>query len=159
MRILRLTTALFLFWMALSASLDPLGSLLGLAVSLAVASLTVRAVWDDEGFTAPSLGLVWRLLLYLPYLTKEIVKASVLVAEKVLDPRLPIDPVVIEYRSRLRERASRVALANSITLTPGTLTVDLEDGTLRVHCLGREFAETLTSGELEHRVARVFEGA
>ncbi|MDZ4064661.1 MAG: Na+/H+ antiporter subunit E, partial [Coriobacteriia bacterium] len=98
-----------------------------------------------------------RFLIYVAYLIKEIIWANIYVAEKVLDPRLPIDPIIIEHLSALKRPVSETALANSITLTPGTLTVDVDGSVFFVHCLGREFADDIASRKLDHMIAKVFE--
>ncbi|MBN2404864.1 MAG: Na+/H+ antiporter subunit E, partial [Coriobacteriia bacterium] len=98
-----------------------------------------------------------RLLAYIAWLLKEIIVAAVYVAEKVLDPRMPIEPIIITHRCSMRRDVSRVAFANSITLTPGTLTVDAEGDVFTIHCLSEEFADSIANGALERRIMRVFE--
>ena len=159
MKTLQLVVLLLLFWVTLSTSIHPLDAAVGLALAAVIGAWTVGHLWKGEETPYLTAGQSFRLLFYLPYLIKEIVVACVHVAIKVLDPRMPIDPVIITHETSLERPLSRVVLANSITLTPGTLTVDLEGSTLLVHCLGPEFLDKLRSGELEERIARVFEGA
>jgi multicomponent Na+:H+ antiporter subunit E len=86
--------------------------------------------------------------------------ANIQVARLILDPRLPIDPVVFRLRPPFRGDLPLTALGNSITLTPGTVTVDVEDGDLLVHALTREGAAGLEEGTMVRRVAHVWqEGA
>ncbi len=146
---------IFLFWLILSASFHPWDLALGAILSLGLGAVANRAFRSTE---APSVtpGQVVALLLYLIQLVRLITVAAVHVARRVLDPRLPIAPVTIVHHTRLTREVSRVALANSLTLTPGTLTVDLEGTELRIHCLEAEFAEQVKG--LEERIARVFEG-
>jgi multicomponent Na+:H+ antiporter subunit E len=81
------------------------------------------------------------------------------VAKRVLNPQLPISPVVIEFESRLKGDLAKVVLANSITLTPGTLTVDIRGDTFFVHCLAEEYAKDLLDRKLENMVFWVFFGS
>ncbi|MDZ4655145.1 MAG: Na+/H+ antiporter subunit E [Coriobacteriia bacterium] len=148
---------LFAFWLVISGSVAPLDLVIGVAYSVGLGWWAARNLWSDD---APTLSLrqLGRLLVYVPWLLKEIVVAAVSVAERVLDPRMPIDPVIITYRGSMQRDVSRVALANSITLTPGTLTVDVDENTFTVHCLAEEFADSIVSGAFERKVVRVFEG-
>jgi multicomponent Na+:H+ antiporter subunit E len=96
-------------------------------------------------------GLAW----YVPWLLVEIVKANVAVTRIVLDPRLPIEPTVVRVRPPFAGDLAVTTLANSITLTPGTITLDVDEGDLIVHSLtpvSVEDLETVFGG----RVARVF---
>lgn len=157
MRVLQASTTLFVFWMVLAGTLEPLDLALGAAVSITLAVWADRFLWEDSSAPALTIRQALRFLAYIPYLIVEIVKAAVYVAEKVLDPRLPISPVIMVVESPLKREISKVALANSITLTPGTLTVDLDQSTFHIHCLAPEFREGIADRILERRVAKVFE--
>jgi len=128
---------LFIFWLAITGSVKPLD--LGVGLLLAVRAWT-------------------RLPGYVAWLLKEIVVAALYVAERVLDPRLSISPVMHTHRVRFECDAARVAFANSITLTPGTITVDVSEDTFVIHCLQASFSDTISSGDLERRVSRTFDG-
>jgi multicomponent Na+:H+ antiporter subunit E len=109
-------------------------------------------VVDREGAPIePSL----RALVYLPWLLWQIAKANLDVARRILDPRLPIDPRVIRVRASQRRDLARVIYANSITLTPGTVSIDVAGDRITVHALTREAAEGLATGEMDRRVSRV----
>jgi multicomponent Na+:H+ antiporter subunit E len=95
--------------------------------------------------------LVTRFLLYLPWILKEIVKANLHVTRLILDPKLPISPTVTRLRCSQRTDG-KVTYANSITLTPGTVTIDMEGDVLVVHTLTREAAAALQEGEMDRRV-------
>lgn len=157
MGVVQLTIILFGFWLVISGSIDPMGLAVGLVLSALIALGANRLLWAKEDAPVLSVGQAVRFVLYMGYLVKEIIWANIYVAEKVLDPRLPIDPIMVEHTSTLERPVSRTALANSITLTPGTLTVDVDGPVFTVHCLGREFADTIATRELEHKVARAFE--
>jgi multicomponent Na+:H+ antiporter subunit E len=101
-----------------------------------------------------------RFMLYVPWLVYQIILANLDVAKRVLHPSMPIDPIVISFPSKLKSDLSMTTLGNSITLTPGTITVDIdEDGTFYVHCLAKEHAEPLlekTPCEMAERVGYIF---
>ena len=150
------TGALLGFWLALTASLRPLDIVIGLILSVLLGVWAARFLWPDD---APVLTArqAARFLLYIPHLLVAIVIAAVQVAEIVFRPHMPIEPVMIRHRTRFKRDVSRVAFANSITLTPGTLTVDVDENTFVVHCIAERFADDITNGDLERRITRVFE--
>jgi len=97
-----------------------------------------------------------RFLRYIPWLLREIVTANFYVAYLALSPKMPIDPQIITFRTKLESDISWVTLANSITLTPGTITIDIADREFMVHALDRKVAGDLDTGEMEDRVAHIF---
>ena len=157
MRTLRAAVPLLAFWLVLTASVHPLDLTTGVVLSLALGWWAARILWRDAEPPDLSLRQAVRFCFYLVWLVKEIVVAAVGVAEKVLDPSLPVGPCVIVYRSSLESSVSRIAFANSITLTPGTLTLDVDGGVYTVHCLSPGFAEGIESGDMEERIKRVLE--
>ena len=157
MAVLQLTVILFGFWILLSGSFDPNELAIGLVLSTVVAWMANRLLWTADDAPVLTPRQAGRFIVYVGFLIKEIVWANIFVAEKVLDPRLPIDPVIIEHKSALKRPVSETALANSITLTPGTLTVDVDDSVFFVHCLNREFADDIASRKLDHMIAKAFE--
>ncbi|MDZ4168175.1 MAG: Na+/H+ antiporter subunit E [Coriobacteriia bacterium] len=157
MKALGAAAPLFVFWLVLTGSLAPADLALGLALSVLLGWWAARALWAAGDEPSLSLKQAVRFCGYLLWLIKEIVVAAVGVAEKVLDPRMPIEPVVVVHHSPLGRTVSRVVFANSITLTPGTLTVDVDESGYTVHCLSEEFATGIENGEMESRIRRVFE--
>ncbi|WP_254862679.1 monovalent cation/H+ antiporter subunit E [Halovivax gelatinilyticus] len=101
---------------------------------------------------------VVRFSLYIPYLIYEIVKANVLISAVILRPSMPIEPRLTRVNARVRSGLPLLALANSITLTPGTLTVRANDQRLLVHTLIPDAREDLFEGRLERAVRFVFYG-
>jgi len=157
MKVLRAAVPLFVFWLVLTGSVKPSDLAAGLVLSGLLGWWAAVVLWptdDDPTLTPARAG---RFVLYVPWLLKEIVVAAVGVAEIVLDPSMPIDPLVIVYHSPVRSTVSRVAFANSITLTPGTLTVDLDGSNYTVHCLNEGFARGVEGGDMDRRIHRVFE--
>ncbi|WP_049923582.1 monovalent cation/H+ antiporter subunit E [Halopiger djelfimassiliensis] len=99
-----------------------------------------------------------RFACYVPYLLWEIVKANLAVSAVILRPSMPIEPTLTRVNARVRSGLPLLALANSITLTPGTLTVRANDQQLLVHTLIPSAREDLFDGGLERAVRFVFYG-
>ena len=104
---------------------------------------------DHEGHPA-ELG--WRFLLYLPWLTLEIIKANIDVAKRVLSPSLPIDPAMLPIKGSQKTDLGKVIYGNSITLTPGTVTVDIDGDTFLIHSIARELIDDSDTNEMNRRV-------
>jgi multicomponent Na+:H+ antiporter subunit E len=101
------------------------------------------------------LEKTWRFVLYVPWLIYQIVVANLHVAYLILNPKV-IDPRIVRFKTKLKSQFSMVTLGNSITLTPGTITMDIVDGEFYVHALSKKVADDLLGGEMERRVAHVF---
>jgi multicomponent Na+:H+ antiporter subunit E len=97
-----------------------------------------------------------RFIAYIPWLLYQIVSSNIHVALIALSKKNPIDPRIIRFKTKLESDISWVTLANSITLTPGTITMDIKDGEFFVHALDKKVADDLHAGEMEDRVAHVF---
>jgi multicomponent Na+:H+ antiporter subunit E len=153
-----LILALFLFWTLLTSSLSLTETLIGITVSLFISELTFKLLEKEVNLISMSFNQFIRLLFYIPYLIKEIIKANVDVAERVLRPDLPVSPMIIRFRFPLKTPLSQTTMANSITLTPGTLTVDAdEEGIFYVHCLAEAHVESLLKGDLRRHVIWIYE--
>ena len=154
---LSLIVVLFGVWLLWSGHFTPFLITMGAVSCLAVAVIVRRmAVVDHE--RAP-VDVTFRMLFYLPWLLWEIVKANIDVARLILHPRLPISPEIIRVRAGQRTDLGRVIYANSITLTPGTVSVDLDEATITVHALTRKAAASVESGEMDRRVSGIEERA
>ena len=103
------------------------------------------------------LRLLPRLLLYALYLLKEIAKANLITLKRVYSRR-EVEPAIVTFRTPLAHEWTQVLLANSITLTPGTITLLLKEGELTVHCLDKRDADGLEGSDMEVRIAKM-EGA
>lgn len=132
---------------------EPFLWLLGIA-SVAFCIWMVRRMRILDAETAPTQYGI-RPLLYLPYLIKEIAQSNAEVARIVLSPRMPLRRTMVEVRSHQRTEVGRVVFANSITLTPGTVSVRVEDDQILVHALSYEGAAEDMSGEMDRRVCRM----
>jgi len=147
----------FLFYQALAASLDPFDVVTG-AVSAAIVAVGLSRTTFDRDPGRESPVRLARTVVYVPYLLAEIIKANVQVAAVILDPRLPIDPRLTRIRPAVWGGLPVTTLANSITLTPGTLSVRVDGRTLFVHTLIPAAREDLFDGGLERAVRFVFYG-
>ena len=100
---------------------------------------------------------VIRFIKYLPWLFYQIVLANIHIAYLALHPRMPklIDPHIIRFKTKLKKDLSLVTFANSITLTPGTITILIKEGHYYVHAIDRFVAESLP-GDMEKRVGHIF---
>jgi multicomponent Na+:H+ antiporter subunit E len=143
----------FAFYLALGDPTDPFDLATGVLAAAVVAALLSRVVLETTP-TAASVGRVARAALFLPYLLYAVVRANVAMAAVVLHPRLPIDPSVVRVPAP-EGRVARALLANSITLTPGTLTVDVVDDEVVVHALTADTRAELEAGSLARAVAFV----
>ena len=150
-RILILAVLLIAAWVLWSGYLKPL--LLGLgALSCLLTVWIVRRMgyFDDENF---AFHYDWRLRGFWAWLGREVVVSSIEVARVVLRPRLDVEPKVVSIDGSGLGPVDLALLGNSITLTPGTLTLDVHEGRLLVHALTAEGAAALERGEMQRRVA------
>ena len=139
-------------WVLWSGIYKPL--LLGLGLFSAL--LSVWLAQRIEFFRHPiPLRALLRLPIFWGWLLREVIKSSIDVARIVLSPSLPISPTTVELTTTEATEAGKVILGNSITLSPGTVTIDVHEDRLLVHCLTREGAESLQSMEVEQRTARL----
>ncbi|MCD6043784.1 MAG: Cation antiporter [Burkholderiales bacterium] len=154
---LALAASLFVFWLLLSGIYTPFLVLCGLGSSIAVAALAQRMeVADREGHPI-HLGLA--ALTYWPWLLKEIFKSGWQVTRIILDPRLPVSPTFVRFRPSQKTAVALATHANSITLTPGTITVDASHEEFLVHALTREGAAAVVDSEMDRRVSRMDRGS
>lgn len=151
MRIFLTLLVWFTAWLLWSGLFKPLLIGLGVVSCLLVLVLSQRmGMFRKDGF---SLHLILRLLPFWGWLGKELVVANLQVARVVLSRHMNISPTVIRLQALSEDPISQAILGNSITLTPGTVTVDDHEGELLVHCLTREGADALIEGEMNRRVA------
>lgn len=149
--VLSLGLTLAILWLLLSGHYTGLLISLGLlSIAFVVCIADKMDVVDKEGH--PLHLNLYRLLMYWLWLLKEIVLANLDVCYRVLHPRLPISPTIIKLSSSQSEDLGRVIYANSITLTPGTVSLSVDEDSIEVHALSREAAEELNKGEMDRRV-------
>ncbi len=151
-----LSATLFAFWLALSGQYITTFFIIGITCAILVAVFGVRmAIVDEEGHP---VHLVLRALTYWPWLIWEIAKSAVDVAAIILNPKLPISPTLVKIKAKQKTGLGVSIFANSITLTPGTISVDVVGGEILVHALSKPGADDLEEGTMNRRVAR-FEGS
>lgn len=126
------TAVYFLFWLAYTSSLAQSEMMAGLIISLILSYFTYQSFSRDKG-NNNILSRFLAFLKYLPVFLWEMIKANLDVAKRVIDPSLPINPAIVEISTDLKSNQAKLFLANSITLTPGTLTVDIVEDKLYVH--------------------------
>ncbi|MEM9028060.1 MAG: Na+/H+ antiporter subunit E [Pseudomonadota bacterium] len=154
MRSLTLLVALAAFWLALSGHYKPL--LLGIGavvVVLAVVLAHRMRIADEEGVP---VEFVPGTLLYMPWLLVEILKSSWNVALIIINPRLPISPTMTVVRASQSSPVGVNVYANSITLTPGTVTTGVDDTSLTIHALARDGADDIETGRMDAHVTSIF---
>jgi len=148
---------LFSFWIFLSGKLDAVHLMIGLASAAAVSVLScwplTRKRHLFEELRLPIL--IVRAGWYALWLLGRITLAAFHVSRLVLDPKMPISPKFIKHKTLLENDAERVIFANSITLTPGTITADMAGDELTVHQLDDNSAGDIVSQNMEKHIARI----
>lgn len=145
------------FWILLSGKFDLFHLALGFLSCLLVSFISHDLLFRKTGKARKPVIPV-RFALYLPWLLYQIVVANFHVARLALSPRLNrrIGPRIIRFKTKLKGEMAQVTYANSITLTPGTITVRITKDEYVVHALSRKSAAGLP-GDMENRVAHVFD--
>ncbi len=153
---LGLLVAIVAFWFALSGETSPFFlALSGIAV-LATLWLCARLkVIDRE---ASPYHRAPQLLVYLVWLIGEIVKSNIAVVSRVLGPKHAIDPAMVEVDTTAPSSLGKALFANSITLTPGTVTVDVDGQRLKVHALVRENASAESFSPMDRKASLAADG-
>lgn len=154
LRVLSLAIAMSVLWLLLSGHFtDPL--LLGLGAFSVLLTLILSArmgVIDAEGHP---VHLAIRGILYWPWLIKEIVLANVDVGKAILGLTDQARPSVFKITASQTTDLGKTIYANSITLTPGTVVIALDNSEMTIHALTQAAAEGLATGEMDRRVAIV----
>ena len=150
---INLTLFLFAVWLLLSGHYTPILLMLGLLSTLLVVFLSYRADLIDREIQPVLIKPT--VLWYWGWLGREIIKSNIDVSRRILNPRLPISPNMLTVKGGQKSDLGRATYANSITLVPGTVTVDVEEDEFTVHALTREAATDLQSGEMNRRVCDV----
>ncbi|MCB1520575.1 MAG: Na+/H+ antiporter subunit E [Hyphomicrobiaceae bacterium] len=155
MRALGLAVVLVGFWLALSGHYTPFLLSIGALAVLAIVAVGARmGILDSEGLP---FQLLLAALTYWPWLAWEIMKSAWSVTKLILHPKMPISPTMTVVRASQRTNAGLATYANSITLTPGTITTTVRGDEFTVHALASEGADDLEGGGMDRRVTQ-FEG-
>ena len=107
---------------------------------------------DDEG---QPLSMIGRLPLYLVWLAVEVLKANLDVVKRVLNPSLPISPCIARLQAPQRTALGKVIYADSITLTPGTVSIELDEETILVHAISEDGIADLRGGGMAAAVCKL----
>ena len=158
--IIYLFLILFAAWLMLTSSLHWQEVATGALLSLVLALFLAKG-YASLGLPPLSIVRLWRLGIYFLVLFAEIVKANLDVAYRVLHPALPINPGIVVIKTELSQDAAKVLLANSITLTPGTFTLDIQGDELLIHWIDVKSEDTaeatrLIAGRFERHLKAVF---
>ncbi|MEC4678970.1 MAG: Na+/H+ antiporter subunit E [Nitrospirota bacterium] len=144
-----LNVVLALIWCALQEKLNVTEFVIGSVFGYGIIFMLKRVLEDEKEKISPSQGvsfvLFWRVFCYFFVFIKEMIKANIDVVKIVLSPKLKMTPGIIAYKMDVKTDAGITLLANSITLTPGTLSVDISEDrkTLYIHALHIEDAAEL----------------
>jgi multicomponent Na+:H+ antiporter subunit E len=150
---------LAVLWLALS------GRYSAQPIVLTMGALSIALVWwlsarmdrtaGEPGLPRETLGMLFRAPRYLAWLAWQVVRANLSLARVVLDPRRRLEPRLLRVRARQRSALGQVIHANSITLTPGTITLDLRGGELLVHALTPSSGAGVLAGHIDRAVTRL----
>jgi len=132
---------LMIIWLALTSSFHWQELLAGGMVSLLLA-IILQKTYHNLGLPPLSIKRITYFLLYIAVLFKEIIRANLDVAYRVIHPRMPIKPGIVVIKTTLKQDIAKTMLANSITLTPGTFTLDILGDQLLIHWINVQAEET-----------------
>jgi multicomponent Na+:H+ antiporter subunit E len=150
MQALILFVHLAIFWLLWSGFFEqPLLTYGAISCAVVVAACLRAKLVDRESLP---VHMIFRSWVYFPWLMIEIVKSNIDVAKIILNPALPMRPHILRTESSQKTDVGKVIFANSITLTPGTITLAVREGEMVVHALSDPFADGLQTGEMNERV-------
>lgn len=156
LRAFGLGALLFGFWLILSGHFTPELLAFGVATAALAVYISERMTRVDGEFLPLQVG--GRFWLYLPWLLKEIFQANLHVARIILDPKLPISPVLVHYRGSQQTDLGKALYANSITLTPGTITIGVKGNDFHIHSLSWVDVDGREEDEMDRRCTWVEQG-
>lgn len=150
MHALSMTASLMLFWLMISGDFSLLNLTLGIASAVLVVAISRRMdVVDQE---SQPFHLTPRLPMYWAWLTPQVIKSNLAVTRRIWSPGKSISPEMVRLRISQETALGKVIYANSITLTPGTVTLSIEGDEILVHALAHEDSLPLEEGEMDRRV-------
>lgn len=152
----RFLTTFFLcavLWLLWSGIFDPLILAFGLASCLLTAWITSKLQVVDA--SERPLLIFFRMIGYMPWLIMEVIKSNIDVTKRIWKKEMPISPTIVTVPASQKTALGLVLHANSITLTPGTLSIDVAPGEIEVHALSADTLEAMKDGEMDRRVTRL----
>ena len=133
---------LFILWVIFNGRITVEIAVIGVIISLAVTIFCKKFFYQEKRNTKHIIQEDFMTVAYIGVLVVEIIKANIAVLTIMLSNKIEIEPYFCHFKTDLKNPIHRILLANSITLTPGTITVELsEDGEYKVHCLDKSFAD------------------
>lgn len=154
--VIGLAAALTLLWWGMSFVTDPIVLGLGIVSILLTVIFAIRMGLRDR--ESSPYHRIFGFLAYTPYLIGEILKANLTVIRAILSPDLNIQPTLVKVKTSCESDLAKVIFANSITLTPGTVTLRVDDDFLLVHGLYEADAQPDSFDEMDRRAARAGDG-
>lgn len=149
----RIVFAYLFFWIILTDNVKIETICVGLIISLLVISLNKNLMRSNIQLNFKKNILMW--IYYIIMLVKEVVVSNFHVAKIVLSPKIEISPQVVIIQTKIKSDFHKTIFANSITLTPGTITISLDNNKITVHCLKQEFASSLTNTAFEKIILNI----
>lgn len=146
---------LILFWTIIHGQWTVESLLIGSVCAMAILYLNRDLIFTAKEGGPITLSFLFHFVTLIAVLLVEIVKSNIQVAKIVLDPKLPISPCFVEVPVRPRKDFNKVLYGNVVTLTPGTLTVDITNEHYVIHALTKDAAEGLEGSALEEHVLRL----
>lgn len=145
----------FLVWIIFNGAVTEEIVVFGLVISAAMYAFSCKfmnySIKKDIGYGKKC----FRIFQYMCILVWEIVKANFAVIKLITSSRYELEPVLVRFKTDLKTKQARVVLANSITLTPGTITVTLEEDEYVVHCLDKELAEGMNHSKFVELLEKI----
>ena len=132
---------LFLLWIIFNGKFTLEIAIFGIFIAGAIEFFMFKFMDYNMTVTKSFLRNFFKIFQYVFVLISEVVKANIQVMRMILNMECEVEPQIVHFKSRLKTDAANVTLANSITMTPGTITVSMDDDQFTVLCLDKEFAE------------------
>ncbi len=154
MRFVLTASIMFVFWIFLSGEFSFILLFSGIISSLLVSYISHDLLIGNGDMKLGFIRTI-RFIRFLPWLLWQIVLANIDLAIRTLHPKMPINPMLINFKNNLKTDLGMVILANSITLTPGTVTIDVNENNFFIHVISEKAAQSLISGEMQARVKKI----
>ena len=122
------------------------------SAALVVLCANRLVIIDDESLP---ISLIIGLIKYFPWLLGQIILSGISVSLRILNPKLPINPSIIRVQVPYNHIVTKVTFANSITLTPGTVSLELTNDYVEVHALSETDSENLANGQMNKKVLEI----
>ena len=148
------TIVMFAFWILLSGEFTFILITSGVVASLITAYLS-HDIFVGKADLKTETGRVFKFIVYIPWLLWEIILANVEIAYLVLNPKPLVDPQIVRFKNDLKTDLGIVTLAHSITLTPGTVTVEANREEFIIHAIWQKSAEGIIGGEMQRKVKKI----